>query len=139
MALFISICYLANPLHNEITTIFHEVAHIFELPESTLSHSDITNQSITDHHYHEHTYKVENHEHQLIALLNSIFDASDKDNPSDDSLLVDISYDKHVSYPSYFSKKIISIKSKSNYFQTEQTIIAGHLEVLKEPPKQFSS
>lgn len=135
--MFIGICYLANPLQNQISTVFHEISHVLEVPENLLSHPIASNHGNDTHHYDEHYKLVEDHQHKLIDLIDSILNASDNDEPSKESLLTDIKFDKHITTRNYTIKKVLPTSVQANHGTPKNKIHTGHLEVLEKPPRNF--
>lgn len=136
LALLIGVFYLANPLQEQIGTVFHEVSHFFEVPDNVIGHEMPANPVETAHHYHEHIYIDDEHEHEIIDFLTSIFDASDEDE-AEESLLTKIKFDKHISNDGYPEEKIYPTDKKVSFFSIEYGIPKTYSGVLKEPPKIF--
>ena len=137
MALFIGVCYLANPMQSQISSIFHEISHILEAPDTVIGHSAVGDKQHDAHHYHEHTHGDEQHEHTFIDLLDSIFNASDDGN-QEESVLVDVKFDKHISTDECPVYKIYPLEENLNFVSNENSLINGHSRVLEEPPQSFS-
>ena len=88
------ICYLVNPLHQQINSVFHNVSHALEIPDYIMSHD-----SNYEHESYGHTdYQIGNlnHDHEIVDFIDSVFDASDEDGGSEDSMLTEIKIDKHI-------------------------------------------
>ncbi|MGB7395014.1 MAG: hypothetical protein WA913_11520 [Pricia sp.] len=147
LAFLMGVCYLANPLHEQIRTVFHEISHMLEAPDTFLSHhSIVTDHDHKTHHDHgmhpeyeahqdQHRLSVNDHEHSFLDLLDSVLKASDEDHPEDDSLLSSFTFDKHINpqehpippmFPSHFSQ---------NTSVAEQKTKIGYNLVLEEPPR----
>jgi hypothetical protein len=137
LALFIGICYIANPLHQEIGKVFHEISHVLEVPDKLVSHPTASNHGNDTHHYHKHYKLVVDHQHKLIDLINSILNASENDKPSKESLLTDIKFDKHITTRNYTIKKSLPTSVQANHGTPKNKIHIGHLEVLEKPPRNF--
>ena len=136
LALIIGICYLANPLHHQISTVFHEASHLFTMPSSVMSHSD-GKAAVKVHFVKEHDYAQEVHRHRLVDILNSIFEATaHTDESPEDALIFEIKFDKHLSKKQYTFKQKTYVKNPSEPFlQRVEKIKMGHCEVLEEPPQ----
>ncbi len=139
MAAFIGLCYLANPLHQQISTVFHEVSHIMEVPDYLISHTVVSDQEKEAHHYHyEHAHSDNNHEHELINLLDDIFDTSNDDSSSEESFLTYVKYDKHITADEYFQKNRYPEKKYFGFGSIQNNSIGGYPKVLDEPPQSIS-
>ena len=143
MALFMGICYLTNPLHEQIRTVFHQISHIVESPGTILSHpSDLTNHKHSIHQDHEHhhvaTDQVQHHEHKFLDLMQSLFGASDGEHPENDTLLPPIKWDKHISSQDFILPQPIVLSTTSrDYGAIEKNVRKGYLALLYEPPQAF--
>lgn len=136
LALFIGVCYLANPLQSQVGSIFHEISHIFEAPDTPIGHSTASDKQNVVHHYQEHTHSDNQHEHTLIDMLNSIFNATD-DGSQEESVLVEVKFDKHISTDQYLIHKIYSKEKSFNFISKENNLIKGHFSILEEPPQSL--
>ncbi|WP_149277111.1 hypothetical protein [Pareuzebyella sediminis] len=136
LALVIGICYLANPLHHQISTVFHEASHLFTMPNSVMSHSD-SKASLATHSAREHDYAQEAHRHSIVDILDSIFEAADhSDDSSENALIFEIKFDKHLSKNQFtFQQKIYTKHRTKSIVQRVEKINMGHCEVLIEPPQ----
>jgi len=136
MALCMGICYLANPMHEQIRTAFHEISHLLEAPKTPLSHhSHGTGHDYDDHEGGEHTMVTADHQHTLLDLMDSIFDASDEQNPEDDTVLLLIKCDKHISSQYVIQPKIVPLTTSQNTKAVEQKVKIGYLAHPEEPPQ----
>lgn len=140
MAMFMGICYLANPMHQQINSVFHEISHLLEAPNTLVSHQ--SDQMDNHHEYHEggeHTLATADHRHTLLDLIDSIFDASDTQHPEDDTALILIKYDKHISSRYLILPKIFSFTTSQNTDAVEQKVKIGYLAHPEEPPQLRST
>lgn len=131
MALLMGICYLATPFHKQIASVFHEISHLIEAPENipghpgpvagannhaeewqshTLvsgndhGHDDDYRVLASDDHGHgeeHHVLASDDHEHGILAVIVSIFDASEEHGTPDDSVPVPTKFDKHLASQKY--------------------------------------
>ena len=133
VALIIALCYILNPLHQKISTVFHEVSHILEMPDSVIGHDSSIHENNT-HYTHHHT-DIDRHEHNFINIIDAIFDASGTNESTEDSLLADFKFDKHITtaYPEFHH--IPAMKSLANFKTIESNLKLGYFTVLKEPPQ----
>lgn len=138
MALLMGICYLANPLHQQIRTVFHEISHLVESPETLPTHHSHTNDHNQGAHEHsEHHMVASDHRHTLLDLMDSLFDVSDEQNTEDDTVLTHIQWDKHISSPKYMLPQIIPIITSQDNLAVEQKVRIGYLALPDEPPRNF--
>ena len=116
MALLMGICYLVTPFHKQIASVFHEISHLIEMPETIprhpvpdarINHTDLAHShamvTVDDHGQGEehHVLAADDHEHGILALMVSIFDASEEHGTSDDSVPVPTKFDKHLASLEY--------------------------------------
>lgn len=139
VALVMGICYLANPVHRQISSVFHEISHVLESPETILSHPQQA-----DHHHDtlkngEHSLATTEHQHVLLDMMDSIFDASDEQHPEDDTALILIKCDKHIGSQHSFLPKIFSGITSQNANAVEQKVKIGYLSLPERPPKRATS
>lgn len=139
MALLMGICYLANPMHQQIGTVFHEISHLLEAPEAILSHSQQADHDHGTHENGEHRLASTDHQHVLLDLMVSIFDASDEQNSDDDTALILIKWDKHISSQHIILPKIFSFNTAQNINAVEQKVKIGFLAHPEEPPQIVST
>ena len=137
MALIMGVCYLMNPLQNQISNLLHTLSHELSQPASVLSHQQTTTENQKIHSNHDHDERGFDHEHKVLDLVNSIFEASDTDNDSDESQLVKVKYDKHISthvleMPVPWISRLNKNVNCKSYF-----VIATYLKKCKEPPRSF--
>lgn len=136
------ICYLANPMHQQIRTVFHEISHLLKAPETLLSHpshnTGYSHSTGHGHDYHEdgeHTMVTADHQHTLLDLMDSIFDASDEQHPEEDTALLLIKCDKHISSRHVILPKSFPLITSQNTNAMEQKVKIGYLAHPEVPPK----
>ncbi|MEP3209522.1 MAG: hypothetical protein ABJN95_10055 [Maribacter sp.] len=136
LALLIGICYLMNPLHQQINSVFHEVSHALETPDYIMSHKSAT----LAHESHSHNdYQIDTlqHEHLLIDFIDSLFAASDENDGSDDSVLTQIKIDKHITTYQYHLQKEFNFRLLQKFWMALEKSETGYLSRLKEPPQYY--
>ncbi len=136
------ICYLANPMHQQIYTVFHEIAHLLEAPETLLfqhPHSTDHDIGLENHSEGEHILVSAGHQHTLLDLVDSIFDASEEQNPEDDTALLLIKCDKHISSQQIILPKIFSLTISQGTNAMEQKVKKGFVAHPEEPPQSVSA
>lgn len=138
MALLMGICYLANPMHEQISGVFHEISHVLESPEAILSHVQQSEHGHGAHEDGEHRLASDDHQHDLLDFLDAIFSASDKQHPEDDVALILIKCDKHISSQHIILPKIFPLVTSHNSLMVAQKVKKGFLNLPKEPPQTVS-
>ncbi|WP_209399743.1 hypothetical protein [Pseudozobellia sp. WGM2] len=132
-ALFISICYLAAPLHNEIGNLFHDVSHFFEAPITVLNHKGYSSHSHVVHSHHEHTHASTEHKHSIIDFVNSLFDADSTNEEAPISKFVKL--DKHLTFDEIVFHNSFIPAPVICFAIVEEKIKKGYFIILLEPPK----
>lgn len=139
MALIMGICYLANPMHRQISSVFHEISHVLESPDAILTHPQQANHDHRTHKNGEHRLANTDHQHILLDLMDSILDASDDQHPEDDTALILIKCDKHIGSGLSTLPKKIPITTSQNTIAVEQKVKIGYLDHPEEPPQIVSA
>lgn len=139
MALIMGVCYLMNPLQNQIRNLLHTLSHELSQPASVLSHQQTTTENQKIHSNHDHDERSFDHEHKVLDLVNSIFEASDTDNDSDESQLVKVKYDKHISTHVLEMPLPWIFKLNKDVPRKNHSLITIYLKKSKEPPRSFLS
>lgn len=137
LALLMGICYLVNPLHQQINSVFHNVSHALEIPDYIMSHD-----SNYEHESYGHTdYQIGNlnHDHEIVDFIDSVFDASDEDGGSEDSMLTEIKIDKHITTYQFQFQNNFNIAIFQNFWLSQEKLESGYLKRLKEPPQYFNN
>lgn len=143
MALFMGICYLANPLHQQIGNVFHEISHVLESPEALASHPNSGHHDLEVHDHANykagaHRLASTDHRHDLLDLIDAIFDASDAQNSDEQTVLILIKWDKHISSQHYVLRHLFPLTTSHNPSMVERKVKKGFLILPKEPPKRTS-
>lgn len=143
MALLMGICYLANPLHEQIRTVFHGISHLVDAPGTILDHPPFSNpheHGLQEHGLHqsgEHRLASKDHEHTVLDLIDSLFDTSDKQDPENDTLLPILKWDKHITSSTYTLPHIHPIATSQKHLAMEQKVRKGYAALPDEPPQDF--
>lgn len=135
MALFIGLCYLANPFHNEIGLIFHELSHLVTPPSEILSHTSIADQKNSVHYEHEHNMLLEKHDHSVLDFIASMFSTSETDSSDQEALPSYEQFDKHLTVNTYTIQKRTSVYSRLNFKGSSAKVTAGHFSIIEQPPQ----
>ena len=135
VALLMGICYLINPLQQQIKTVFHSVSHVIETPNYVMSHQS-SSDYLESHGHYEHPADVRHHDHSLVAFIDAIFEAVKDKEHSEDSWLT---IDKHIR--KYQSELHVEFRFEKNqsFWITEKKFKNGYFENPKEPPQYFLS
>lgn len=139
MALLMGICYLANPMHRQISSVFHEISHVLESPEAILSHPHQADHNHGIHEDGEHHFAATDHQHGLLDLMDSIFDASDEQHPEDDTALPLTKCDKHIGSRHLILPELFPFTTSQNSIAGEQNVKRGYLSHPEEPPQRVSA
>lgn len=132
-----SICYLMNPLQQQINLVLHELSHGLELPDYVLAHKTDPNAIIETHIDHSHYDDTFTHKHNLIDFINTIFQASNENNNSDDSQLTKTKWDKHISTYGLKLLPIFERPMAKNFCTPKPLLQQGHFERLGRPPQNL--
>ena len=141
MALLMGICYLANPVHNQIENVMHEISHVLQSPQNIVSHA-IQGEHIHGHGFHqhgEHRLTKTEHQHKILDLIGTVFDASDSDNSENETPMTVTKCDKHISSQLVILPRIFSIITSHECFITILKVEKGFLNFPKEPPQLLSA
>ncbi len=135
IAMLMSICYLLGPLQPQLTLLLHEISHGLEMPNSVLSH-DIQvfdYKEVHDSHKHDNT-KVD-HDHKLIDIVDSIFEASNENHDSEKAPKTKVELKKHT------TSEVLAILPKflekvpKEFREFNMPLNLGHSKILDVPPQ----
>ncbi|MBU2945679.1 hypothetical protein [Zobellia uliginosa] len=138
LALIIAVCYIFNPLHQQLNTLFHEVSHVLEMPDTVVGHSSIFEKNKV-HTAHEHLSLNTAHEHKFIKIIDAIFNNSDTDNSSQDKVLTDFKFDKHLTTTYANVSFVVYDVLSQNFKSVKNSLILGYISILEEPPRKDNS
>lgn len=137
MALFIGLCYLAYPLHHDISSVFHEISHLVTTSSVLIGQSSVSEQEGITHSYHDHDVSLKEHNHVAIDLLKSLFNTSEDRDSDNETVPSTDKFDKHITTHTYTSPQIIITFFRGEYNKPNKKVITGYLNTAKQPP-QFS-
>lgn len=138
MAMLMGICYLMNPLQQQVNTVLHTIAHKLTPPASIASHQNVHSQFAV-HQSPDHYAPNSEHDHKIVDLVNTIFEASNDDDDQSESDFVDNKWDKHISSSRFkFINPEKTAESKA-FWITKNHLINGHSKKSKEPPQKLLS
>ena len=135
LALLIGICYLLNPLQNQINEVFHVVSHALETPNYIISHDSNT---IYEHQSYEHSYHRFgdlDHDHLLVDFINSVLEASNDNEDSEDSILTQTTIDKHLNTYQFQIPACFNFDIPPKFWWPQEQYKLVDLNQLKEPPQ----
>lgn len=148
LAFVIGFCYLANPFHQQIRTVFHEISHLIESPETVLSHNTSFDhgEHLTEHSHDHHSFGVDledfattDHQHTLLDLIDSLLDGSDQQHPGEDYFSFLLKWDKHITSTKSTFVPIGPEHHTADFTIRERHVNRGYLSVPHEPPQHFLS
>ncbi|MBC8769907.1 hypothetical protein H4O18_18055 [Arenibacter sp. BSSL-BM3] len=133
LAILMGICYLMNPLHQQFITVFHKISHGLDFPNFVIPHATPSDhQQLHGNHYH--FYEQTFHDHVLLDLVSSFFEASNEDNRSDNSFFFTTELDKHL-FCNLPLKYDIHIVITDNYYNmAEKNTQKGFFPKSVKPP-----
>lgn len=135
MAMLLSMCYLLGPLQPQLTLLLHELSHGLEMPAYVLSHETTTYDYIEVHEEHQHDNRKADHDHELIDLVNTIFEASnDRDEP-DKVPTTETKVKKHTPSKVLVVFSNFLEKTPEAFFSFKTTLNLGHLKKPDVPPQ----
>ena len=137
MAVFITMCYIMEPAHDELRHVFHFISHNLQAPSYVLQHdADLNYQDVVISQN-----SLTNHSHEILDFIDKIIDSSSEKNPHQGKFKSELSSIKKIVV--YYDYKL-SYHDPTNYykldnFKTEnghQT--KGHSLQLYRPPQVLS-
>jgi len=137
VAMFMGICYLINPLQEQIQTVITKVSNGLDSPTHIIAHNSNSNFGHKSNHHFDDSYFRLSQNNRLVNIISSIFEALNENNTSTDSLVKDISIDKHIVSAQIRIKQRIKIKIVSVFRFPQQKLRCGHFEKMKKPPQHF--
>lgn len=136
LALVMSILYLANPLYRPLNLVFHQLLNAFESPNKIIGHeTNFIEDTVFEGSSHDHKTMHLESGHNIIDFVAQVFEASNEEESSDETLQEIVKIDKHITY---FEFKLRPIKKNiflSTFWLPEQKSNKGHPIKSKEPPR----
>jgi len=139
LALLIGICYLLNPLNHEIKVLIHGVSHALKAPSYIISHDLNSAHEHGSYSYADYHIDDLNHNHVLVDLIDSVLKAFDENNQSEDSFLMKIKIDKHITTCQYQIQKSFEIEIMQKFWPSQEKSKLGYQKCFKEPPQYFQN
>ncbi|MDO6518256.1 hypothetical protein [Zobellia uliginosa] len=131
-ALIIALCYIINPLHQQIQTVLHEVSHILTIPDNVISHASVTEKH---HRAHQHSGQGTPHQHELIDVFSALFHASHEEGHPDEELHTDFKFDKHLGTDSDDYDIIVFTAPRIACFYFDSFLESSYYNAIEEPPR----
>lgn len=135
VALLIGVCYLTNPLHQQINTVLHTLSHSLEIPDYIISHDSVVGLEYTNHGHNEHVIDKTQHDHAVLDFINIVFKTSKEKDGSDETLLSETKLDKHICTYQFQLMNCVEIKIPQSFFSTKNKSLKGYFKNPEEPPK----
>lgn len=139
LAMFIGVCYLLNPLHDQLNDVLHVISHGIEIPDYIIEHPS---PEVSEHHFddhHQHKALSENHEHLLIKTIDFIFATSNDHEGSNEKVPGQLKIDKHITSFSYQQMPFFLHKIKHLFLNPFLKIKEGYKKAKENPPRNFLS
>ncbi len=136
IVMLVCICYLLSPLQNQIVRVLHSISHSIEMPQALLSND---HDSTGIHNQHNHSTTLFEHNHKLINLVNSVFEASNDHKDHEETILNKVKVKKHINSSSIqlpLNYKYTIIKE---YFAPIYRLREGFPKTIEFPPITFES
>jgi hypothetical protein len=139
MAVFMGVCYLINPLNQQLYRLLHSVSHSLSAPSFVMEHS-ATSLAHSDHvHYSSEHIDIQNsHEHALLDLVGAILHTSQTQDQPFDAAVPEIFMDKHLTSYSYSKNIEFYHKIRHIFYSPGQDISYGYSLLWLEPPIYFT-
>ncbi|WP_394748818.1 hypothetical protein [Spongiimicrobium salis] len=96
IAILIGICYLLQPLHQQIGEVLHTVSHHIDAPTSVLAHDHTDSTPLDMHAPDDHMTASVDHEHGFMDFIAELFESSDSDEHPGKTQKRDIKMSKHL-------------------------------------------
>lgn len=136
IALLMSICYLINPLHVPLNVILHELVSSLESANKVIGHQAVLEGLETiDFTSHDHEMMEIKSGHNLIDFVNKIFENSDNNKNSDESVPDRLKIDKHLTTSIQLITHKINITLSLIRSMVDLNLSNGHPMQLIEPPQ----
>lgn len=135
LSMLLLVFYVLNLLQFQISPVLHSISHILEAPKNMMSHHSIAASKYEIHNHGDHYAMQNTHEHEIIDLLDSILEPSKGDNNTDETILLELKFDKHLNVEKYQKKVALETKKSKPFLEGPQKSKRGHFEILQEPPQ----
>lgn len=139
IVLLVGICYLLNPLQNQIISVLHSISHGIEMPQNLLSHSDQNDELNILHYDHNHDNRLSQHNHQFLDLVDSVFEASHEDGDSKKNQISKVKVQKHLTSSNIELPLKYNNKLTKEYFSLSSQLKEGYPKKLEFPPNYSPS
>tara|TARA_R110001632_G_scaffold230726_3_gene368474 strand:+ start:959 stop:1432 length:474 start_codon:yes stop_codon:yes gene_type:complete len=133
LGILMGICYILNPLHQQINTVFHKISHGLDMPNFVIPHANQSSYN-KEHGSHHHLTEKGLHDHVFLDLVNSLFKTSNEENNSPDSFMFTIKMDKHLLSQWNIESKIIVVTPNNNFNNSSKNTLKGFFTKSVKPP-----
>ncbi len=137
LAMLIGICYLLNPLHDQLNDVLHAISHGIEMPNNIIEHNSAVLSN--DHHHDQHLHEAlsENHEHVVLTTIDLFFGTSDDHEGSNENIPVQLKIDKHITSSTYQRLPYFFLQVEHVFLNPFKRIKEGHKRKKENPPRNF--
>jgi len=135
LALLMGICYLINPLHEEINIIAHAISHTLTTPSYVMTHNSNQYHETASHGHQDYHMDYVNQNHLLADIIDYVFEVLDDSNEPDDTLLTKTKIDKHIRTYAFHTIKSFEPNVEQKCWVSEEKLESGYLRFLKKPPQ----
>jgi len=136
-AMLMGICYLINPLQQQVYDVIHVISHTFASPNHILSHDVGHAQNLNVHKSPNHLSDELDHEHKLIDIVQTIFEASGEEDYPQDDFLVKVKCDKHLVSNRIILSSQTMVLLVNHFPHLLEELKKGYLNKWQEPPQKI--
>ena len=134
LAFLMSICYLLNPLHVQISDVLHALTHGVQTTDQLISHSSVASKDQSKvHHYHDHT-TPKDHDHGLIDFITTLFENSHDTELPFEGTAADTLVDNHTYTSTYIFKKLNCDWADVKSVPCQRSTLKGYSDLWLPPP-----
>lgn len=137
VAMLMGICYLINPLQEQIHILLHEITHALESPTQIISHESNLNFEHKSLNHFDPSANDIKHEHGIVDLINLVLDSSSEKNNPKESLLKEVIIDKHITINQFQLQKRFKIDIVSTFRMFKEKSKCGYFEKKIKPPQNL--
>lgn len=134
IAVLMGICYLINPLNQQLYNVLHTISHGLNAPTEVMEHKIIAFDHSRTHDSFSHRKHQMTHEHNLIDFVQTLFEASQNQGQTTDPNAPKFSIDKHITAYSQYNKLAKLYKLKESFSFTVDNVHGGYTTLWLEPP-----
>ena len=98
LVVFMCCCYLIQPLHQPVGTVFHSLSHFLGMPDQLIDSSSENSEKSNFHAHHQHQLVQDQHHHVIIDFFVSVFKANEPTSEKGISLMDILELEEHLVY-----------------------------------------